>query len=151
VSRRSESLEPGFTLIEMMVVLAIIGTLALLVAPSVLSHVSDANVTAARSQIETFGVALDAYRLDVGSYPPTEDGLTALRLRPLRLAASAGWRGPYLRRNIPPDPWGRPYIYRSPGTTNTDSYDLYTLGRDGHSGGHGEDADITSWGDSLKP
>jgi general secretion pathway protein G len=151
VSRRTERPAPGFTLIEMMVVLAIIGTLALLVAPSVLSHVSDANVTAARSQIETFSVALDAYRLDTGTYPSTEDGLAALRFRPLRLAAAAGWRGPYLRKNVPLDPWGRPYIYRSPGTTNPDSYDLYTLGRDGQTSGKGEDADITSWGDSLKP
>ena len=150
MSRKTERRPSGFTLLEMMVVLAIIGTLALLVAPSVMSHVSDANVTAARSQIETFGVALDAYRLDTGMYPTTEDGLAALRFRPLRLAIASGWRGPYLRKSIPPDPWGRPYIYRSPGTVNPDSYDLYTLGRDGQPGGQGENGDITSWGDSLK-
>jgi len=148
---KNERRPPGFTLIEMMVVLAIIGTLALLVAPSVLSHVSDANVTAARSQIETFGVALDGYRLDTGAYPTTEDGLVALRFRPLRLTATSGWRGPYLRKNVPLDPWGRPYIYRSPGIANPDSYDLYTLGHDGKVGGQGEDADITSWGGDLKP
>jgi general secretion pathway protein G len=151
VSHRNERLVSGFTLIEMMVVLAIIGTLALLVAPSVLRHVSDANVTAARSQIETFGIALDAYRLDAGFYPTTDDGLAALRFRPLGASAASGWRGPYLRKSVPLDPWGHTYVYRSPGSSNPDSYDLYTLGRDGRPGGQGEDTDITSWGDSLKP
>jgi general secretion pathway protein G len=135
----------------MMVVLAIIGSLALLVAPSVLRNVGDANVTAARSQIEIFATALDAYRLDIGRYPDTEDGLAVLRVRPLRAEARAGWRGPYLRKTVPLDPWGGRYEYRSPGTHNPDSYDLYTLGRDGTPGGDGENADITSWGDPLKP
>jgi general secretion pathway protein G len=140
----------GFTLIEMMVVLAIIGTLALLVGPSVLRNVGDANMTAARTQIEVFGVALDAYRLDTREYPQTVDGLAALRLQPLRADAPSGWRGPYLRKAVPPDPWGRPYLYVSPGTYNPDSYDLYSLGRDGKPGGESEDADITSWGEPLK-
>lgn len=143
--------QDGFTLIEMMVVLAIIGTLALLVAPSVLRNVSDANVTAARSQIEIFAVALDAYRLDTGHYPGTEDGLAALRARPLRTAPLSGWRGPYLRKPVPRDPWGRRYEYAAPGTYNPESYDLYTLGRDGKPGGDGEDADLTSWGEPLRP
>lgn len=141
----------GFTLIEMMVVLAIIGTLAMLVGPSILRNVGDANVTAARTQIETFAVALDAYRLDVGAYPTTEEGLAALRAQPMSGIPHVGWRGPYLRKPVPMDPWGRPYVYVAPGVHNPDSYDLYTLGRDGKPGGEGENADITSWGEGLKP
>lgn len=141
----------GFTLIEMMVVLAIIGTLAMLVGPSILRNVGDANVTAARTQIETFAVALDAYRLDVGAYPTTEEGLAALRAQPLSGIPHVGWRGPYLRKPVPMDPWGRPYVYIAPGVHSPDSYDLYTLGRDGKPGGEGENADITSWGEGLKP
>ena len=150
MSLRSRS-DSGFTLIEMMVVLAIIGTLALLVAPSVLHNLGDANTTAAKTQIESFAVALDAYRLDTGGYPTTDDGLTALRARPVGEHARPGWRGPYLRKSVPLDPWGRPYVYTAPGVHNPDSYDLYTLGKDGAPGGDGEDADITSWGDKLKP
>jgi general secretion pathway protein G len=138
----------GFTLIEVMVVLAIIGTLALLVAPSVLRHVGDANGTATRSQVEIFAVALDAYRLDTGRYPSTEDGLNALRNRP---GTEPRWRGPYLRKPVPLDAWQRPYLYRAPGVRNPDSYDLYSLGRDGAPGGEGEDADVTSWGEPVKP
>jgi general secretion pathway protein G len=149
VSPRTER-PAGFTLIEMMVVLAIIGTLALLVAPSILRNVGDANITAARSQIESMAIALDAYRLDTKAYPTTEEGLGALRVRPVLAGAALGWRGPYLRKSVPLDPWGRPYLYRAPGTYNSESYDLYTLGRDGFVGGEGEDADITSWGDPLK-
>lgn len=140
----------GFTLIEMMVVLAIIGTLAMLVAPSVLRNVSDANVNAAKTQIEAFAVALDGYRLDTGTYPTTEQGLSALRVQPIGDGAQPGWRGPYLRKNVPLDPWGRPYLFASPGTNNPDSYDLYTLGRDGLPGGDGEDGDVTSWGGKPK-
>jgi general secretion pathway protein G len=135
----------------MIVVLAIIGTLALLVAPAVVRNVGDANVTAARSQIETFAVALDAYRLDTGAYPTTQEGLASLRARPLAPSARPGWRGPYLRKAVPRDPWGRPYVYASPGVANPDSYDLYTLGRDGALGGDGEDADVTSWGEPVRP
>ncbi len=140
----------GFTLIEMMVVLAIIGTLALLVGPSVLKHVGDANTTTAKSQIEIFAVALDAYRLDTGRYPTTDEGLASLRVAPVA-GEQPGWRGPYLRKAVPLDPWHRAYVYRAPGTRNPDSYDLYTLGRDGQPGGDGEDADVTSWGEAVKP
>lgn len=149
MSRNSES-RRGFTLIEMMVVLAIIGTLALLVGPSVLKHVSDANTTTAKSQLEIFAVALDAYRLDVGRYPTTDEGLAALRVAPVA-GEQPGWRGPYLRKAIPLDPWRRAYVYRSPGIQNPDSYDLYTLAGDGKPGGQGEDADVTSWGEAVKP
>jgi general secretion pathway protein G len=134
----------------MVVVLAIIGTLAMVVGPSILRNVGDANVTAAKTQIDILAVALDAYRLDVGAYPTTEQGLSALRARPGD-GSLPGWRGPYLRKAVPLDPWGRPYVYRSPGTQNTDGFDLYTLGRDGVIGGTGEDADITSWGDAVRP
>jgi len=148
ISKRGNA---GFTLIEMMVVLAIIGTLAMVVGPSILRNVGDANVTAARTQIETFAVALDAYRLDTGNYPTTDEGLAALRVRPIADTARSGWRGPYLRKAVPLDPWGHPYLYAAPGVHNPDAYDLYTLGRDGVPGGDGENADITSWGEGLKP
>lgn len=147
MSRNNRS---GFTLIEMMVVLAIIGTLALLVGPSVLGHIGDANSTTAKSQVEIFAVALDAYRLDTGRYPTTEEGLSALRVRPVT-GEQPGWRGPYLRKAIPVDPWHRAYLYHAPGTHNPESYDLYSLGRDGQPGGESEDADVTSWGESVKP
>ena len=145
MSRKSN----GFTLMEMMVVLAIIGTLAMLVAPSILRNVGDAKTTTAKTQIETFAVALDAYRLDVGHYPTSDEGLAALRAAPTTPDLH-GWRGPYLRKAVPLDPWDHPYIYVAPGTHNPDSYDLYSLGRDGEQGGTGEDADITSWGGALK-
>ncbi len=151
MSRSHRPRSPGFTLIEMMVVLAIIGTLAMLVGPSVFRNVSDANVTTARSQVEILAVALDAYRLDTGGYPTTEQGLAALRIRPVGEDAPQGWRGPYLRKSMPLDPWHRPYAYQSPGAHEPDSYDLYTLGKDGTPGGEGEDADITSWGGRIQP
>jgi general secretion pathway protein G len=137
----------GFTLMEMMVVLAIIGTLAMLVGPSILRNVGVANTTVAQTQIETFAVALDSYRLDTGSYPTSEEGLAALRVQPIS-AEHPGWRGPYLRKPVPVDPWNRSYVYVSPGIHNPDSYDLSTLGHDGAPGGEGEDADVTSWGGS---
>ena len=138
----------GFTLIEMMVVIAIIGALATIVAPTVFRNLGDANVTAARSQLEIIVMALENYRMDTGSYPTTEEGLAALRTRPE--TALTGWRGPYLRKPVPADPWRRPYVYTAPGTHNPESFDLYTLGRDGVIGGTGEDADITSWGEALE-
>lgn len=148
MSRKNRALRRGFTLIEMVVVLAIIGTLALLVGPAVFRNLGDANIVAARSQIETFAVALDGYRLDTGAFPTTAEGLTALRARPD--STTAGWRGPYLRKNVPNDPWGRPYLYLAPGLANPDSYDLYTLGNDGAIGGEGENADQSSWGGGPK-
>jgi general secretion pathway protein G len=90
-------------------------------------------------------VALDNYRLDNGSYPTTEQGLAALQEKPTRDPAPLNWRGPYLKRNIPADPWGRPYVYRSPGEHDPGGNDLSSLGKDGQPGGQGEDADITSW------
>jgi len=137
--------ERGFTLIELMVVILVIGILAALVAPSIFGHVSTAKEQAARAQIELLGAALDSYRLDNGSYPTTAQGLGALRREPESGPRPPNWRGPYLRKEIPRDPWGQPYVYRSPGQANPWSYDLLTRGKDGQPGGTGEDADITSW------
>ncbi len=140
----------GFTLIEMLVIIAIIAVLAAVVAPEVFRNVGDANAGAARQQVEIFATALDSYRLDNHRYPDTEQGLGALRVEPTVGERPARWRGPYLRRAIPDDPWGRPYLYLSPGRANPHSYDLYSLGRDGREGGEGEDADVTSWGEPLR-
>lgn len=141
----------GFTLIEMLVVIAIIAVLAAVVAPEVFRNVTDAKVTAAKSQIGIFALALDSYRLDNGQYPTTAQGLQALRTKPTSSGdALLNWRGPYLRQEVPLDPWGRPYVYFAPGLSNPDAYDLYTLGRDGQVGGQGEDADLTSWAGSVR-
>ena len=140
----------GFTLLELLVVIAIIATLVAVVAPSVFRNVGDAKAASAKSQVEIFGLALNQYRLDNDVYPTTEQGLAALRTMPTTPGATGepprNWRGPYLSRTVPLDPWGRPYVYVSPGVANATSYDLYSLGRDGKPGGDGEDADITSWG-----
>ena len=132
----------AFTLLEVLVVLVVIALLAALVAPQILGRVSQARGTAAAAQLELLGVALDNYRLDNGRYPTTDQGLRALRERPTRVPAPTAWRGPYLRKDVPLDPWGRAYEYRAPGRRNPDGYDLVTLGRDGASGGEGEDADL---------
>jgi general secretion pathway protein G len=131
-------------LIEVLVVIAVISILASLVAPMVFNNVSDARSSTARSQIEIFGMALDAFRLDYGRYPTSEEGLGMLRTTP-EGDAGLRWRGPYLRREVPTDPWDRPYAYVSPGQINPTAYDLFSLGRDGEQGGEGEDADIESW------
>jgi general secretion pathway protein G len=141
----------GFTLIELLVVIAIIATLAAVVAPQVFRNVGDAKVSAAKSQIEIFALALDSYRLDNDAYPTSDQGLSALRTIPVTGDLPRNWRGPYLRKTVPMDPWGRPYAFLSPGKENPASYDLYSLGRDGKPGGDGEDADITSWGGVVKP
>jgi len=142
---RNPQSEIGFTLIELLVVITVIAILAGLVAPMVFSHVGDAKTSAARAQIELFGLALEAYRLDNDYYPSTAQGLDALRTRPTGEPEARNWRGPYLKKTVPPDPWGRPYIYKSPGDVNPQGYDLLTYGRDGQPGGTNEDADITSW------
>jgi general secretion pathway protein G len=134
----------GFTLIEIIVVIAVVAVLASLVSPMVFRNVGDAKATAARAQVEIFALALDAYRLDNDRYPSTQTGLAALRIQPDSTEARR-WRGPYLRKEIPVDPWGRPYLYQSPGIVNPLSYDLVSLGRDGVEGGEDEDADVESW------
>jgi general secretion pathway protein G len=135
----------GFTLIEILVVIVVIAILATLVAPNVFRHVGAAKSATAKSQIEMIGAALDAYRLDNGSYPSTEQGLAALQTQPTSEPVPGNWRGPYLRKAVPSDPWGRPYLYKSPGDANPNGYDLLTYGADGKQGGEGDDADVTSW------
>lgn len=132
----------GFTLIELLVVIVVITILAGLVGPMVFRNVGDAKVTAAKAQLELFGLALDQYRLDNDYYPSTAQGLDALRAQPSGDPAARNWRGPYLKKPVPFDPWGRPYLYKSPGDKNATSYDLLTYGRDGKPGGTGEDTDI---------
>jgi general secretion pathway protein G len=145
--RRGERLgsTAGFTLIEILVVITVIAILAGIVTPLVFRNVADAKVSAARAQIEIFATALDAYRLDNDYYPTSTQGLNALRRMPTGTPAAANWRGPYLRKDPPLDPWKHPYVYLSPGVANPDSYDLQSYGRDGKVGGEGEDADLTSW------
>ncbi len=135
----------GFTLIEILVVIIVLGLLAALVGPRILGRVSEAKSATARTQIELLGMALDNYRLDNGSYPSTEQGLDALQTKPTREPIPLNWRGPYLKKAVPLDPWGRPYSYMSPGEHSPSGYDLYTLGRDGQPGGEDEAADISSW------
>jgi len=130
----------GFSLIELLIVMIILGLLASLVGPRLFRHVDDARMSTARSQIELLGTALDSYRLDVGTYPTTEQGLQALRNEPSEVR---NWNGPYLARDIPKDPWGNEYRYRYPGEHG--DYDLWSYGADGQPGGEGDSAEIRSW------
>ena len=135
----------GFTLVELLVVIFVIGTLVALVAPDVFRNVGTSKAVAARSQIEMFSAALDSYRLDNDVYPTSAQGLAALRREPLAEPRPRRWAGPYLRKDVPVDPWGRPYQYRYPGVANPSGFDLVSYGRDGKPGGTGEDRDLTSW------
>jgi general secretion pathway protein G len=128
----------GFTLLELLVVMVIIGLLAAYVGPRYFAQLSKSERGVAKAQIESLGKALDAYRIDTGSYPNTEQGLAALMVRP---NDSTKWNGPYLQKALPPDPWGRPYIYRSPGTGG--DFDLLSYGKDGQAGGEDEAADVS--------
>jgi len=139
----------GFTLIELLVTIAIIATLAAIVAPSLFSNIGEARRGTAKSQIQILSLALDAYRLDNDSFPTTQQGLEALRSVP-SADPPPNWKGPYLRQLVPLDPWGRPYVYVSPGLSNPNAYDLYTLGKDGKPGGDGEDSDVTSWNGPVR-
>jgi general secretion pathway protein G len=143
VSSANDRASSGFTLIEMLVVITVIAILAAVIAPTIFRNVGDAKAAAARSQLQIFELALDAYRLDNDYYPSTTQGLSALVQSPAGDPPTPRWRGPYLKRRIPDDPWGRPYIYRSPGGSSPDGYELLSLGRDGRPGGTGEDADIS--------
>jgi general secretion pathway protein G len=144
-------LRAAFTLIELLVTIAIIATLAAIVAPSLFGNVGEARRNAVRSQLQIFALALDAYRLDNDAFPTTDQGLEALRTFPTAGEAPKNWKGPYVRQLVPLDPWGRPYLYTSPGTANPNAYDLYSLGKDGKPGGDGEDADLTSWNGPVRP
>lgn len=128
----------GFTLLELLVVVLIIGLLTGIVAPRFMGTVGRSEITTANAQIDSFVKAIEAYRLDMGNYPDSDLGLTALIQAP---ASDPRWRGPYLKKGIPLDPWGTPYQYRSPGGNGKD-YDLISLGRDRAPGGVGDDADL---------
>ncbi|HDH98328.1 MAG TPA: type II secretion system protein GspG [Deltaproteobacteria bacterium] len=139
---RRHRCQRGFTLIELLIVMVILGLLAALVGPRMFGKVGKSKQKAAKTQIGLFETALDTYRLDVGRYPTTEQGLQALRTKP---DGVANWDGPYLPKDIPLDPWGHPYIYRSPGEHG--DYDIISYGADGRPGGSGEDSDIVNWTD----
>lgn len=132
-------LDKGFTLIELLIVMIILGLLAALVAPKMFQKVGSSKQKAAKAQIAMLGTALDAFRLDVGRYPNAQEGLDALRKNP----GNDNWDGPYLPKDVPPDPWGKQYVYRFPGEHG--DYDLYSMGADGQDGGEGENADVVSW------
>ncbi len=130
----------GFTLLELLVVMVIIGLLAGYVAPKYMAQVGKSEVKVAKAQIDSFEKSLDQYRLEVGHYPSQQQGLEALVSRP---ADEPKWNGPYLRKAVPLDPWGNPYIYKIPGDNG--EFDLLSYGKDGRSGGSGEDADLGNW------
>ncbi len=134
--------ENGFTFIEIIVVVIILGILAAIVLPKFTGRTEEARISAAQSQLGVFATALDAYELDNGRYPTTEQGLKALVKKPTTPPIPRRWKGPYLQKEIPHDPWDNTYIYKCPGTHNTRSYDLYSYGPDGKEGG-GDD--ITNW------
>ncbi|MGQ5524498.1 type II secretion system major pseudopilin GspG [Chitinimonas sp. PSY-7] len=128
----------GFTLLELLVVVAIIGLLAAYVGPRYFSQIGKSEQTIARAQVEAFAKALDAYRVDVGNYPTSEQGLNALVTRPTDVNK---WNGPYMPKTLPADPWGRAYLYRS---LVPNEYDLISYGKDGVPGGTADDADIAT-------
>jgi general secretion pathway protein G len=131
---------PGFTLLELLVVMVIIGLLAAYVGPKYFSQIGKSEIKTAKAQIVGFEKALQQYRLDVGRYPSTEQGLEALTSQPANVSK---WGGPYLEKILPMDPWGRPYVFASPGEHG--DMDISSMGRDGRPGGDGVDADITNW------
>lgn len=130
----------GFTLLELLVVLVVLGLLASLVAPKYFKQLGKSEAKTARAQIEGLAKAIDLYRLDLGKFPSTEQGLAVLTMRP---AEETKWNGPYLQKEVPADPWGRPYVYKAPGEHG--DYDVMTFGKDGAPGGEDENADIGNW------
>ncbi|HEY3132115.1 MAG TPA: type II secretion system major pseudopilin GspG [Acidobacteriota bacterium] len=135
--------DEGFSLIELIVVLVILGLLAAVVGPKVMSKLKGSRAQIAKVQISQFEESLDLFNFDVGRYPTTQEGLESLIQNSGNIA---NWSGPYLKKNaVPKDPWGHDYVYRAPGQHG--EYDLYSLGADGQEGGDGENADITSWVD----
>ena len=138
--RCAPRIQHGFTLLELLVVLVVLGLLAGIVAPKYFAQLGRSEVKVAKAQIEGLGKALDLYRLEVGHYPSTEQGLQALVTAPSDVTR---WTGPYLQKKLPQDPWGRNYTYRYPGENG--EYDLLSMGKDGQPGGDGENAEITSW------
>jgi general secretion pathway protein G len=143
--KKAARAQAGFTLIEMIVVMIIIAVIAGLVGPRLFKNVARAKQNAAKAQIELIGIALDQYRLDNDMYPTTEQGLQALITQPVTPPIAESWDGPYLKKEVPVDPWNKEYYYESPGRNDEEGYDLYSLGRDGLEDGEDEDADIVSW------
>lgn len=141
--RQRKRSQGGFTLIELLIVMVIIGLLAALVGPKLFSHVGSSKEKAAKAQIQMIGQALDMYRLDFGHYPTTEQGLKILWEKPSDGDVAKTWKGPYLQKKVEKDPWGSPYVYKSPGDHG--EYDLASLGLDKKEGGEGENADVNSW------
>ncbi|MEW6332829.1 MAG: type II secretion system major pseudopilin GspG [Thermodesulfobacteriota bacterium] len=134
-----ETNRKGFTLVELLVVMVIIALLAALVGPRLFPKLGKGKQSACSAQIELIGQGLDHFRLDVGRYPTTQEGLNALMVN----TGIEKWDGPYLKKAVPTDPWGKPFHYQCPGSHG--EYDLFSYGRDGTSGGEGEDRDVTSW------
>jgi general secretion pathway protein G len=142
---RSDVRQQGFSLIELLIVMVIIGLLAALVGPRFFGQEKKAKQQAAKGQISLFEAALDTYRLDMGKYPATDQGLRALRVKP---ESEEKWDGPYLRKAVPNDPWGNPYLYESP--SEHGDYAIWSLGADGAPGGEGDNQDIVSWTDDQE-
>jgi general secretion pathway protein G len=140
MSLGKSSKSPGFTLMELLLVLVIIGMLAALVGPTLYQRIKPAKQAAAHAQISNFSTALDGFVVDVGRYPSTQEGLKSLRDRP---DGVDNWHGPYLKKEIPFDPWSQPYVYRAPGRSG--GYEIFSYGADGREGGEDENADINSW------
>lgn len=137
---QNSRLQRGFTLLELLVVMVIIGLLAGYVGPKYFSQIGKSEIKATKAQIDSLEKALDQYRLDLGRYPSSEQGLAALMAQP---SGETKWQGPYLKKAVPLDPWGKPYQYKYPGEHG--EFDLLSWGKDGQPGGSGEDADITNW------
>lgn len=137
--------QAGFTFIEIMIVVVIIGFLVSIVAPEIIGRLGKAKLVTAQTQLGNIEAALEQYYLDCGSFPTTEQGLAALCVKPNISPIPKGWDGAYLKKEVPKDPWGNEFIYNYPGEKNANGYDLYSLGRDGQEGGSGEDSDITNW------
>ena len=144
-ARNGRRTRRGFTLLELLVVMVIIGLLASYVGPKYFGQIGKSEIKVARAQIDALDKALAQYRIDVGRFPTTEQGLAALTAAPSGESPSgkSGWSGPYLSKSVPSDPWGRPYLYRCPGEHG--DFDLSSFGKDGVAGGSGEQSDITNW------
>lgn len=141
-TKKRKRKHPGFSLIELMIVLVILGLIAGIVGPQAMKYLGKGKSQSAKVQIENISAALDMYRLEVGSYPNSSQGLKALIASP---SGARGWNGPYLKKGeVPLDPWNNEYQYKRPGSSGQ-PYDLVSLGADATAGGEGEDADISLW------